>query len=73
MKDPFMVLREKERDVERVRKEVRSLLMVIPLLSEELPSTSIVHEMILDSVGTAADADAGMLQLKRYYPFIQHL
>jgi len=35
MKDPYQVLHQKERDVERVRKEVNALHFVIPLLAEE--------------------------------------
>jgi len=35
MKDLFHVLRQKELDVERVRKEIAALHFVIPLLAEE--------------------------------------
>ena len=35
MKDPYRVLREKEQDVERVRKEIQALLTVIPLLADD--------------------------------------
>jgi len=35
MKDLFQVLRQKELDVERVRKEIEALHFVIPLLAEE--------------------------------------
>ena len=37
MKDPYRVLREKEQDVERVRKEIQALLTVIPLLADNQP------------------------------------
>ena len=36
MKDPYQVLRQKESDLERIRKEVEALRSVIPLLSEAL-------------------------------------
>ena len=40
MKDAHSVLREKEQDLERVRKEIQALLMVIPLLEmTNLPPT----------------------------------
>lgn len=35
MKDLFQVLRKKELDIERVRKEIEALHFVIPLLAEE--------------------------------------
>ena len=35
MKDLFQVLRQKELDIERVRKEIDALHFVIPLLAEE--------------------------------------
>ena len=35
MKDLFRVLRQKELDIERVRKEIEALHFVIPLLAEE--------------------------------------
>jgi hypothetical protein len=38
MKDPHSVLREKEQDVKRVRKEIQALLTVIPLLADDQPS-----------------------------------
>lgn len=35
MKDPYQVLRQKETDIERVRKEIEALRFVIPLLAED--------------------------------------
>jgi hypothetical protein len=35
MKDVYQVLSQKERDVERVRKEIKALHVVIPLLAED--------------------------------------
>jgi hypothetical protein len=35
MKDPYQVLEQKERDIERVRTEVKALYLVIPLLAED--------------------------------------
>ncbi len=41
MKDVYQVLREKELDVMRVRKEVEALRFAIPLLAEGADSTNI--------------------------------
>ena len=35
MKDPSQVLSQKERDIERVRREIKALRFVIPLLAED--------------------------------------
>jgi hypothetical protein len=35
MKDLYQVLSQKERDIERVRTEVKALYLVIPLLAED--------------------------------------
>jgi hypothetical protein len=35
MKDVYEVLRQKEADAERVRREIRALLLVIPMLVDE--------------------------------------
>ena len=35
MKDLYQVLSQKEMDIERVRKEIKALHFVIPLLAEE--------------------------------------
>lgn len=71
MKDAYTVLRQKERDAKRVRKEIESLLTVIPLLTEEA-SSSVVPEMIRDGNRKAAE-DTSMLELERYYPFVRNL
>lgn len=38
MKDPYAVLVQKEREMQRVRSEVEALRSIVPLLSEEAPS-----------------------------------
>ena len=72
MKDPNNVLREKERDVERVRKEIQALLTVIPLLADDQPSAdSVMHELLLAvSRKTVDPSDKGMAELE---PFVRHL
>jgi hypothetical protein len=37
VKDPYMVLRQKEQDIARVEKEIQALLAVIPLLTDSVP------------------------------------
>ncbi len=78
MKDPHSVLREKEQDLERVRKEIHALRTVIPLLvddhADDQPSSDVMHELLLAVSRTPVDpSDNGMAALELYYPFVRHL
>jgi len=71
MKDPYCVLREKEKELERLRKEIQALLTVIPLLADRQPSDC-VHERA-SSRRTGDPPDKDMADLELYYPFVRHL
>jgi len=74
MKDPHCVLREKEQDLARVRREIQAVLTVIPLLADEPPTSDVVHEVLLASSRAPLNVpDNDMAQLEIYYPFIRHL
>ena len=74
MKDPHSILREKEQDLERVRKEVQALLTVIPLLADDPPSSDVMNEVPLASFPTHVDPpENDMAQLELYYPFVRYL
>lgn len=78
MKDPHSVLREKEQDLERVRKEVQALRTVVPLLADDpaddQPSSDVMHELLLAVSRTPVDpSDRGMAELELYYPFARRL
>ena len=47
MKDPYRVLREKEQDIERVRREIQAFLTVIPLLTDDQSSADNVMQELL--------------------------
>jgi hypothetical protein len=64
VKDPHSILREKEQDLDRVRKELQALLIVIPLLADDQPSSD-VYEVPLAFSPTPVDPpDNGMAQLE---------
>jgi hypothetical protein len=67
MKDPYAVLREKEKDIERVRKEIRALHTVILLLSDQ-PSSNDLMPALLSSVSRGSDESMADLE-----PFVRHL
>jgi hypothetical protein len=77
VKDPYAVLRQKEQDIARVRKEIRALLTVIPLLTESPPSWPEVRSQIEMSrpMGKCDEEawDNGLGDLERYFPFISRL
>jgi hypothetical protein len=71
MKDPYGVLREKEKDIERIRKEIQALRIVIPLLSEDKPASDDLMPALLLSVSRESDSpDNSMADLE---PFARHL
>jgi hypothetical protein len=75
MKDPYSVLREKEQDVERVRKEIQALLTVIPLLVDGQPSAAnadnVMQELLVAvSRKSVNPPDKEMAELE---PFLRHL
>jgi len=74
VKDPHSILREKEQDLERVRKEVQALLTVIPLLADDPPSADLLNQMPLASSPTHVDPpDNDMAELELHYPFVRYL
>ena len=73
MKDLHTVLRQKEQDVERVRREIQALLTAIPLLADDQSaSDDLMHILRLASAGTEPSSN-GMADLETYYPFVRHL
>ena len=72
MKSLRSVLREKEQDVERARKEIQALLTVIPLLADDPPSAdNVMRELLLAVSRNSADPpDKGLGELE---PFLRHL
>jgi hypothetical protein len=75
VKDLHTVLRQKQQDVERVRREIHALLTVIPLLADDQPSSDDVAFLTrLASARRAEEPfDNGMADLETYYPFVKHM
>jgi hypothetical protein len=75
MKDLRNVLYQKEKDVERVRREIQALLTVIPLLADSEPvSDEGMSLLSLSPAGRVVQpSDNGMAALETYYPFVRHL
>jgi len=74
MKGLHTVLRQKEKDVERVREEIQALLTVIPLLADDEPADVVMDLLRSASSRTVAEpAGDGMADLETYYPFVKQL
>jgi hypothetical protein len=86
MKDLYAVLRQKEQDIVRVRREMQALRAVIPLLADDLPASELAaselpaseeDERNLQSMVSAQSAAEstlnGMADLETYYPFVKHM
>lgn len=74
MRDPYIVLKEKEQQATRVRKEIEALLLAIPLLIEEPQSWEEIRSRLLTSnLYPREDFRDGMDELKMYFPFVKDL
>jgi hypothetical protein len=75
MKDPYVVLEQKEQDMEWVSREIQALLIVIPLLIDNEPnSDDAMHLLRLDSAGLARKPSGDdTAALETYYPWIRHM
>src|ERR1700730_17283866 len=75
MKNLHTVLRQKEQDAERVRQEIRALLMVIPLLADDQPSANdVMHQLPLTSSQMVAEpSDKDMADLEVYFPWVRRM
>lgn len=74
MRDPYLVLAQKEEHAARVRREIQALLIVVPLLLEEAPRWEELKLHLSNLY--AADpkpTEAELSDLKLYYPFIGNL
>ena len=70
MRDPEVVLHEKEADLARVRSEVEALRTVVPLLDNPLEG---LPGLISNGEPPAQSEDTDMAQLELYYPFVKNL
>lgn len=68
MKDPFAVLRQKEMEIERVRGEIKALLITAALLKED-ESAEAAAQPGLTGLLTSSQLE----ELAKYYPFVARL
>lgn len=74
MKNPYIVLSQKEQDAARVREEIQALLTVIPLLADSAPSwDELQTQLLISCPDIEHSVEDGMAALKLYYPFVRDL
>ncbi|HZC22691.1 MAG TPA: hypothetical protein VE866_05075 [Candidatus Binatia bacterium] len=74
MNNLYAILRQKEQDVARVRKEIQALLIVIPLLADADLSWEELNTQLVDSCQSMpSSARKGMAELELYFPFVKNL
>jgi hypothetical protein len=74
VKNPYILLRQKEQDIARVRLEIQALLTVIPLLVD---TESAWDELTAQLASSCPDdptlSKNGMAGLELFYPFVKNL
>ena len=74
MKNPYILLRQKEQDLARVRMEIQALLTVIPLLADvELSWDELKAQLVSSSQSMPTSTRDGMAELELYFPFVKYL
>ena len=74
MKDPYVLLSQKQEEVSRVRREIQALLLVIPLLDDDVPQwedlKASLSALLVPRQKTTGDS---MRELEVYFPFVKNL
>ena len=67
MKDPYLVLWQRQEDLKRVRREVEALRIAIHLLADDEVTVGMPPSVLVRSSDDVRD------ELETYYPFARHL
>ena len=74
MKNPYVLLSQKQEEVSRVRREIQALLLVIPLLDDDVPKwedlKASLSALLVPRQKTTGDS---MRELEVYFPFVKNL
>ena len=74
MKNPYVLLSQKQEEVSRVRKEIQALLIVIPLLDDEVPKWEDVRASLSNfPIPRQKATRDSMRELEVYFPFVKNL
>jgi hypothetical protein len=73
VKNPYTILKQKEQEIARVRKEIRALLTVIPLVDAPLSWDELQTHLMSSVPDIGHSVKDGMAALELYYPFVRNL
>ena len=73
VKDPYVVLRQKEEDLDRVRKEIQALLIAVPLLEDDQSTWEELKASLANQLRADPPNEDSLRQMEVYYPFIKNL
>jgi hypothetical protein len=74
MKNPYVVLSEKQKEAARVRREIHALLIVIPLLEDEALTWEELKTSLSNLVGPDPEpTEDSMRDVELYFPFTRSL
>ena len=74
MKDLYVLLSQKEEEVSRVRREIQALLIVIPLLDDDVPKWEDVRASLSNfPIPRQKATRDSMRELEVYFPFVKNL
>ena len=74
VKNPYVLLSQKQEEVSRVRREIQALLIVIPLLEDEVPKWEEVKTSLSNlHVSHQKSTEDSMRELEVYFPFVKDL
>jgi hypothetical protein len=74
VKNPYVLLSQKQEEISRVRKEIQALLIVIPLLDDDVPKWEDVKTSLSNfPVPRQKATRDSMRELEVYFPFVKNL
>jgi hypothetical protein len=74
VKNPYVLLSQKQEEVSRVRKEIQALLIVIPLLDDDVPKWEEVRASLSNfHIPRQKTTRDSMRELEVYFPFVKNL
>ena len=73
MKDLDAVLRQKDEDLARVRREIQALLIAVPLLEDEHSKWEELKASLANQLRADPPNEDSLRQMEVYYPFIKNL
>jgi hypothetical protein len=73
LKDPYVVLRQKEEGLARVRREIQALLIAIPLLEDDHSTWEELKASLANQLHADPPNEDSLREMEVFYPFLKNL